>query len=174
MTVDGWPDWLNEMRTAALGNIRDAAFISRTRAFKTALERDGHPFNVDAFVAWWSVSWRTRLPYRFDGTESQRTVSERRALRRGFAACGDAAAGACAVVELLGDAHAAEVCVETRTDKPRYAHVRVYWRGVTIDPYVAQSLPAHGCAARFRVSTFLDARTAPELARGLEGFALSF
>lgn len=80
------------------------------------------------------------IPYRFDGP-THRILDLPAARRRGYAACGDAAAAIAAAL-FLQSIEDVTVCYEATEAVSGYAHVRIAIGGAFVDPYPEASIEA--------------------------------
>lgn len=144
------PLWYREVRDAVVANMRSPLFAL---TFSPTMTED--PIARATSIV-------RSLPYHFDG-ERHRAYPWARALSRGHAACMDAAAFALAVAALVDPAGRSlvDLCYETSTTDPGYAHVRVYWRGVVFDPFPEYRRPVDACTASATLDALLDPKRFP-------------
>lgn len=133
--------WWDDMRAAARENAADE----------------------DVFRTFHDVPWQglsvailARVPYRFEGGERTPIRPWFVCLRRGHAACGDAAALVAAVAGMRGEIDRCTLLFEDIEDDPSYAHVRTEIDGVIVDPYPEQSYADGRPRLRLPARSLLD------------------
>jgi hypothetical protein len=116
------PAWIAELRRAMMSNLYDKNI------------RDADPVDVAKLFG-----GRRGIPYQFLGERHPiRDLAESR--RRGWAACGDAAAAVGAAV--IADRGRGSLCIEAPRNLLTYTHVRIIYevepRPIALDPYAPE------------------------------------
>lgn len=144
----GMPRWLRQWVNACKSNL-DSDLARQLAAYQS-------PADVVTRAKAAAITFRMRVPYRFDQASPASIESLAVCEQRGFGACGDGSAFVAAVALLVGDPRASvRLCYETHPSSRGYAHAAVDVAGIRADPYADASLSVPRCTASIEVRELL-------------------